>query len=723
MSEPKPNEFGVYEPNGSIILYRHQRTQVVARWAVIDGKHYLGMLCDTPWGGMSEPITKHPHDEAFDGYSQMRAAAIRKAIKFYEGRYSPQGSASERKAISRCLEKLREMSEDHESIQRDAKEYDMSTQVTQPKKAAKSKAKSTKAANDSTDAVPAPAKPPEFDNPVLIHPELIPLNMIDVEDNYRTKSGLSDASIAELAASMGEYGQRQPIEVEPVNGRYNLVFGNRRLRAAELLGWTQLSAIVLAKPLTPEEREAIRLVENEQHAETSPVEQCLAVGRLLDSEAVRRISPGATWTQLHKDLREEIIAAVAAKVGKSTTWVRDRAYIARLAPAVQSLVQDGQLPLEHARLISAVQDHADQMEIAEMAKVGAHGDEQPASLHDVKQMCGRRLFSLAQVPWKLDEAFAGGPACVECPSNSATMPGLFEHGGAASADPKAAASAYGQTAFDKEPKAGVCTNQSCFRAKYKACGSAISRVSAKAYEGMAAVPKAKKDAVQREVIRENAPAFVKPKAIEEKVQAKIELAKRNDGRAPKVEWSEADKKRMQEAEDRKNAERQLRDALQRRAKTIGPMIAKELAKRPGAWSVYMLFRMTKLFQDTGGNKAERVVNSPGMSALLKLLNTPSWDAVLEIEKQCGRQFSLIDEWNDSGNGMADKIAAALGIELDAAPTLHDFLPKDHPDKATPEKAKPETKPTAKRKGKAASEKGSDEDDGDTHAGFSEERDE
>lgn len=681
MSEPKPNEHGVFTDHTCLILYNRDRVNVVARFVKLKGRFHLGLQLDTPTASVSSPVTAD--GPSYASFVEMELESIRRALELFERRMSENGiSAGERRALGKAIENLKTQPEVIAAIEVKAKEKIMTTEVSLPKKSAPAKSHAKGKKPKEPPPAPASATPPKVSAPTLLEAELIPLNMIDVDENYRTKSGLSDASIAELAASLGEHGQRQPIEVEPNGkGRYNLVFGHRRLRAAEHLGWTTIAAIVLAEALTPQQRDAVRLVENEQHAATSPVEQCLAVGRLLDNRAEVVHVKGAKWTDLYKELRDEIIGHVAAMVGKSPTWVRDRAYIARLSPMVQSLVQDGQLPLEHARLISAVASHEDQNEIAEAVKVGANGDEQPAPLNEVKQLCGRRLFRLAQVPWKLDEAFAGAPACVNCPANSATMPGLFEHGGAASDDPKSAASTYGPEGFALEPKAGVCTNQSCFRAKYKACGTAIARVSANAITDRERAPKAKKDAAARQTIREQTPTFIKTTAVEQRMEERLERAKQKAGQPAKVEWSDADKKRLKDAEDRKQAERQWKDAMRARVKTIEPKLAKALAKTPGAWSIYMLFRATKLFGETRGSKAAKFVESPGMAALLKLLSTPNWAALLEIEKQCGRQFALLDEWKDAENGMADKIAAALGVEVDAPPTVEDFLPKPEPETA------------------------------------------
>lgn len=714
MSDLKPNASGVYPVSANIILTNVKGVTAVVRVAKLGPSAWTyGIECGAR-GGFSaghDPSIKTP---VFENYGKMRLQAYADVIEKLKAGAKGCCVQFAVRAANKAIEALRINLQGFIDETLEAKEHDMATVKTLPAKSKSSK-------KDKPEPS-APAATPKVTDPSLLHPELIPLNMIDVEENYRTKSGLSDESLLELATSMGEHGQRQPIEVEAKKGRYSLVFGHRRLRAAVRLGWTQLSAIVLHSPLTPEQRDAIRLVENEQHAGTSPVEQCLAIGRMLDKEAQTTVnSKGANWTNLSKELREDVIHCVAAMVGKSPTWVRDRAYIARLAPKVQALVQDGTLPLEHARLIAAVHSHDDQLEIAESVKANTrHGDDRPASMEDVRRLCGQRLFSLAQVPWRLDQTVKGLRSCVDCPHNSANAPGLFEHGGAASPDPKAANTSYGWEHFDKEPKAGVCTEQVCFRTKFKAAQAALGSVSSKVLERVNEpnVTKGKKAGVMRDAIKELTPEFVKPKALEDRVEARLERAKHNDSRAGKAAKAEPSPQEIAAAK-RREAEKAWEEAMRQRAKKIGSLIGPIVARKPGLFAAFVLFTRAKVFEGTrhyDAAKARRAAQSPAMASLLKRLTTHSWDDIVALEKECGRVFGLLDEWRDGPSGMADKIAEALGVELEAAPTVEDFLPKEDAEK------KPAAKST-KGNGTPKDDAEQDDQDEDAHAGFSEEGDE
>lgn len=121
---------------------------------------------------------------------------------------------------------------------------------------------------------------------------------------------------------------------------------------------------------------------------------------------------------------------------------------------------------------------------------------------------------------------------------------------------------------------------------------------------------------------------------------------------------------------RTDAERRYAQVLRGRAKAIEPEIAGALVNVPGAWAVFAMFKSTELFRATrqqDRRKAVQAAGVPEMDAALRCLSRPSWKSVLELEALCGRQYGLLDPFYDGPSGMADRIAAALGIELDPPP--------------------------------------------------------
>lgn len=578
----------------------------------------------------------------------------------------------------------------------------------------------------------APEASQPFKPPVSVGPGLdvtaLPITLISVDSvrvvrNHRKTSGLDPRSIEQLAASIDKVGLMQPIgvAVNPKDGTHTLIYGERRWRAHKLLDRRDIPARVLPEGMAGWDDE-LSLAENGQRVAPTAVEDCTGVARLLDRYSVKFLPQqglqgsepkGGEWARLPKDKRDEVVEAVAAVLGKPGTWVRDRAYLTRLSPLGRECVENGTLPLEHAREISKVIEHADQDEVIKAVRANpgrrgrAHGDERAAPFEEVRRLTGKRLFSLAQVPWKLEKPFAGCAACVDCEFNSANAPGLFEHGGAASTDPRAASSRWGASGFEVEPKAGVCTNQGCFRKKYAAARAALSAGSGKAVAAAAKAPKAKKEAAAKTAAAEATPAFLKPAAMQSWVKERMERSKRNAAleRAHPVKAEPPEKVRIANA--RRDAENKWVESMRARAKRLEPEIARALAQTPGAWALLVILAHAKPIQACNNGdhvRARKAVDSPAVSQLLGLLKAPGWDGILAAERQSGRMHGLIDPWYDGPSGFAEKLAGVLGIEVDPAPTIESYLPKElqlkpaaapvaKPDKpAKPAKPKPAAKP-------------------------------
>jgi hypothetical protein len=535
-----------------------------------------------------------------------------------------------------------------------------------------------------------------------------------------------DAAIEQLARSMRECGQLQPIMVEDLgDGRFRRVFGRRRLAAASRLQWITMRASVVPE-LDDNVRRTIVAVENVQRQDLTPAEETLAVDELMllqaPSAAVQLGKPlldgcGA-WS--HKEITPAMVAEmaagkdkfaaairhdllldhrvrhiaselVAAMLGKPASWVRDRLYIGRLSDKSKRLVLEGKLPLAHAREISKVADEKRREDLVRAYAAGGTdsiGDTEPGALEDLQEEVRRSVFTLHVVPWKRDVAFAGQPTCDGCPHNSATNPGLFEGGGEVSTDMIGGRGTYGGVDANsaKVAAAGICTLPRCYADKLRAAKAAISATAKK-------ICAAGKKAVEVKI-----PAYVSRAEVEKKVKARKVWHKGGGSKPSKPSGPTPAQKA---AEERRRAEGQLDDALRKEAGKLEPKIAAALAKTKGAWVVYHLIRQSKLFQATEHHdeaKKRKAAASPELARLLTLLKKPSWEAVLELEKHCGTKYALIEEWDDGPSGMARKLAEALGVELDPAPTLEDFLPQA--EKVKPAKDAPEG--NGKRSGRSAS---------------------
>lgn len=137
--------------------------------------------------------------------------------------------------------------------------------------------------------------------------------------------------LRELADSIETNGLAQPPTLRPLNGAYQIVAGERRVRAMrDILGWERVPAII--RELDDETASAIMLVENTGRADLNPIEEALGY-----QERIERFG----WT----------IAKIAQVAGVSVDKIHRRLRLLKLTPDIQHLVKSGQLPLGHAEMI------------------------------------------------------------------------------------------------------------------------------------------------------------------------------------------------------------------------------------------------------------------------------------------------------------------------------------------------------------------------------------
>ena len=155
-------------------------------------------------------------------------------------------------------------------------------------------------------------------------------------NRFQPRREFRPAELAELQASMQATGLLQPITVRPAGGdRFELIAGERRLRAATALGWAKIPAVV--KDIDDRTALTLALVENLQRADLNPLEEAEGYQRLLDEF-------GMTQQQ------------VADMVGKDRSTVANILRILALPASVRRMVADSQLTLGHARALLAFPD-------------------------------------------------------------------------------------------------------------------------------------------------------------------------------------------------------------------------------------------------------------------------------------------------------------------------------------------------------------------------------
>ncbi|MCD8070560.1 MAG: ParB/RepB/Spo0J family partition protein [Akkermansiaceae bacterium] len=152
----------------------------------------------------------------------------------------------------------------------------------------------------------------------------------------------------ELTQSIGELGIIQPLIVRPVDGKYELIAGERRWRAACALGLGAVPVVVRRAG----EREVLEmaLIENLQRENLSPIEEARGYSRL----------------KKEFKLKQEDIAR---RVGKSRAAVANTMRLLELAPLCQEMLVDGRITVGHAKVLLGVKDRDIQERIAqEIAK-------------------------------------------------------------------------------------------------------------------------------------------------------------------------------------------------------------------------------------------------------------------------------------------------------------------------------------------------------------------
>jgi ParB family transcriptional regulator, chromosome partitioning protein len=149
------------------------------------------------------------------------------------------------------------------------------------------------------------------------------------------RQGFGEESLEALARSIQEVGVLQPIVVRKLNGGYELVAGERRLKAAKLVGLATVPAIIRTTDDTESLREA--LIENIHRQDLSPLEQASAFQELQDDL-------GATQEEL------------AERLGHSRSHVANTIRLLNLPAEVQALVAEGSLTAGHARALLALED-------------------------------------------------------------------------------------------------------------------------------------------------------------------------------------------------------------------------------------------------------------------------------------------------------------------------------------------------------------------------------
>lgn len=187
------------------------------------------------------------------------------------------------------------------------------------------------------------AAAPEADDPTSGSPAPIPLDRID-RNPFQPRHDFDQAELASLAESLKSHDILQPIVVRQLGDRYQLISGERRMRAARLAGWEAIPAII---------REAddrlvaeLAIVENLQRQDLNPLEKAISFQRYLEQ---------------HQATQSELAERI--KVDRST--IANLVRLLELPDGVKNAIHAGEISAGHARALLPLGDESLQCDFAQ----------------------------------------------------------------------------------------------------------------------------------------------------------------------------------------------------------------------------------------------------------------------------------------------------------------------------------------------------------------------
>lgn len=166
--------------------------------------------------------------------------------------------------------------------------------------------------------------------------DILEINLDEIRSNpYQPRKHFDEKSLNELAESIKENGLIQPIIVKKSIKGYELIAGERRVRASKIAGLNKISAIV--RDFTDEEMMELAVLENVQREDLSPIEEAEGYFRIINKTNITQ---------------EEL----AKKVSKNRTHITNMLGLLRLPLTVRNQVNNKELSMSHARILSKLSD-------------------------------------------------------------------------------------------------------------------------------------------------------------------------------------------------------------------------------------------------------------------------------------------------------------------------------------------------------------------------------
>ncbi len=176
------------------------------------------------------------------------------------------------------------------------------------------------------------------------------VRLADIEPNReQPRKTFSEESIAALASSIQQYGILQPILVRPKDGMYQIVAGERRWRAARMLGLDEVPVII--KELSDKETMQIALIENLQRENLNPIEEALGYHDLMQQY----------------DMTQDEVAKI---VGRPRSSIANSLRLLTLEAEIKEYLEKGLINSGHAKALLSINSPNLRMNTAEKAAKG-----------------------------------------------------------------------------------------------------------------------------------------------------------------------------------------------------------------------------------------------------------------------------------------------------------------------------------------------------------------
>lgn len=171
-------------------------------------------------------------------------------------------------------------------------------------------------------------------------------------NRHQPRTNFDEAALQELASSIRSHGLAQALLVteSALPGEYELVAGERRLRASKMAGLAMVPCVV--KKLSNRERFEVALVENIQREDLNALEEAVALEGLMREYALTQED-------------------VAAAIGKSRSSVANTLRLLRLHEAVQDALRGGSISEGHAKVLAGLAEHSEQLRLLDLIVTGS----------------------------------------------------------------------------------------------------------------------------------------------------------------------------------------------------------------------------------------------------------------------------------------------------------------------------------------------------------------